>query len=83
MLGKKKGIGAIYKFILNFIEDEFNEDLRMLKMEIINEHIRDDGSWQYFTLPTSLKKRIGGKQRLKLRGLLEFQTKIVEDKLPF
>ena len=52
-------------------------------MKIINEHIRGDGSWKYFTLPTSLKNRIENKPRLKIKGLLEMQTKMVEDKLPF
>ena len=46
---------------MNQIEEEFDEDIQKLKMVIINEHIREDGSWQYFTLPISLKKRIEGK----------------------
>ena len=53
-----KSVSVIYKFILQQIEEEFEEEMKQLKKMILIEHARNDGSWKSFTLPTSLKKRI-------------------------
>ena len=51
------------------VEEEFNEDVRKLKMVIINDHIMKEAYWERYTLPTSLKNSINNKNSLKMREL--------------
>ena len=60
------------------------EDRRKQKRKIINEFLLENASWDTFTLPTSLRKRVDGKNRLKLRGLVESKAHIFKAQdLPF